>query len=389
MPEPGQNTLSVDVAIIGSGITGLSTGWHLQNAGIQKIVTISDESVLPQSSLSPGIVWGGQRDNYTRVSHAHGDGFAQKLWQMGHNARDRLVDFVRARGLRWQPLRRLRLAAGPEEKVEMEKAVGQLAAAGFTAGFLGPAEQAALCPADAGITAIQDEGETAGLVDPAAILAALEPAPQRRVRDSVLTLETGSQGVRLELASGRRVQAELVVLATHTRTGRFLPALEEVFVPVADQWLEASVDPPPGKGGGLVFSVRHGYEWGALAPDGHLLLGGGRFMRPFAGIGFDQPGDLLKKEIDDYLYRRIAEVFGWQITHPPARRQAGLVSIPCDELPVVGPMFGEDRILLAAGYLGSGLSMGFMAGACLAELIRTGTCADLPDGLHPARLRSL
>ena len=62
---------------------------------------------------------------------------------------------------------------------------------------------------------------------------------------------------------------------------------------------------------------------------------------------------------------------------------------PCDELPIIGPMFGDSRILLSTGYMGSGLAMGFGGGKAVSELILSGRCHWLPYGLHPQRLRTL
>ena len=49
----------------------------------------------------------------------------------------------------------------------------------------------------------------------------------------------------------------------------------------------------------------------------------------------------------------------------------------------------DHRIFLATGYMGSGLTMGYLAGQCMAELILTGACPKLPRRLWPERLRSL
>jgi glycine/D-amino acid oxidase-like deaminating enzyme len=62
---------------------------------------------------------------------------------------------------------------------------------------------------------------------------------------------------------------------------------------------------------------------------------------------------------------------------------------PCDEIPIAGPMYGRGRLLVAAGFLGLGLSQGFLAGRCLADLVKDGRCDDLPRQLWPERLRSM
>ena len=60
-----------------------------------------------------------------------------------------------------------------------------------------------------------------------------------------------------------------------------------------------------------------------------------------------------------------------------------------DEGKLIGPMFGQPNILLATGFMGDGLSLGFLAGKCLSELILEGQSTSLPRFLWPERLRSL
>jgi glycine/D-amino acid oxidase-like deaminating enzyme len=52
-------------------------------------------------------------------------------------------------------------------------------------------------------------------------------------------------------------------------------------------------------------------------------------------------------------------------------------------------MYGNGRMLVACGYMGTGLSWGFLAGKCLADLIASGHAKDLARSLWPERLRSL
>ena len=108
----------------------------------------------------------------------------------------------------------------------------------------------------------------------------------------------------------------------------------------------------------------------------------------FAGIGDAKP--YIDNKISSYLSQRFTDYL------PKLRDRLQLVTTtaligvrPCDELPIIGPMYGNDRLLFACGYLGNGLSWGFQAGKCLAELITEGQSATLPRQLWPERLRSM
>jgi glycine/D-amino acid oxidase-like deaminating enzyme len=88
---------------------------------------------------------------------------------------------------------------------------------------------------------------------------------------------------------------------------------------------------------------------------------------------------------------KIGELFradGVKLSDPVTA--AGILDIrACDEIPIIGPMFGDSRVLLASGYMGSGLTLGFAAGLGLADFVAAGKSRIIPSLFHPNRLRSL
>ena len=113
---------------------------------------------------------------------------------------------------------------------------------------------------------------------------------------------------------------------------------------------------------------------------------GARFLRHWAGI--EATTAEVKEDITQHLIGKGREWFGFKgISEVDSG--AILDCRPCDELPVIGPMFGQNRILVGAGYMGAGLALGFAAGNALAEIVHTGKTTHLHSGLTPARLRSL
>lgn len=377
-----------NVVVVGAGITGLATAWFLAQRGIKRIAVVSDPECPPATLASAGRIMGGQTDNYTRVSHAHGDEFARKLWQFGDAAFDRIVAFAQSFGVPVATGRRLRLITSPEEHTEAQKAVVQLCAAGFTA-TLAPVNESQWGESMLSrVLAIQDEGPRGGTINTVGLLAALRQA-------SGVTHETHSiHGLRaaaghMELTHARgTLTCEIVVLANHLHIANFVPELGEALVPYADQWhVGTGLRTGSWSAPGVCFSLNHGYEWGVTGLDSTLALGGGRFLRPLAGIGATLAQ--ADSKASHYLQKQLVKTFDWgkSVTLGTARplRECW----PCDELPVIGPMFGESRILIATGFMGAGLTMGFQAGYCLAEMIATGRAPELADRLWPHRLRSL
>ena len=77
----------IPVVIAGAGVTGLSAALHLAEAGVQKILIVTGSSI-PTSLTAPGMLSGGQRDNFTRVAAAHQSDFAKTIWLFGDRAFD-------------------------------------------------------------------------------------------------------------------------------------------------------------------------------------------------------------------------------------------------------------------------------------------------------------
>lgn len=382
----------LDVLVIGSGITGLSTLVHLKARGISRVALAADATHAPSSRQLPGLLMGGQLDNFTRISHRHGAAKAAELWRFGDAAFDALVAYARTAGVRVDTGSRLRLITSEAELREAEQAVCELHAAGFTGVTLAnqTASKSATSPFGARVLAVQNDGDRAAVVDASALSTQLARATADVPRlGRVRSVKRAGAHLVATLEDGTATRAEIAVLGAHLGIKALVPELDDALVSYADQWgawpfaKSAERTPLPV---GTVFTATHANEWGGLDGD-RLVYGGARYLRPLGGMEATSaaPEDRITKHLSDLAKATIVGSPGGS----PTRAGAGLDIRPCDELPVVGPMYGESRLLIGAGYMGLGLTMGFHAGACLAELVAKGTAPALPRTLWPERLRSL
>lgn len=375
-----------DFAIIGAGITGLATAYHLHKAGFKNFVLIDDPHLEPSTKQSAGILSGSMNDNYTRFTNAHGADFAKELWTFTHRAFDEVIAYADAHKVPFHRSRRIRLIVTESELSEAERAVEQLEQAGFIGSLLDPQKCRWLKGLSERVLAVQDEGERGAWIDVEKLMASMrEQISAKEILSPLHSFTQDGDEYVLDLADGSEVRSKFIVLACHQQIKHFLKPMREVLVSYADQW--SLVDLPTIEAEpGLVFSAHHGYEWGVCLRNHRLHFGGGRYLRSLAGVGA-QEAEILPK-ITQHLQQQIQKTFTNSEPHFK-KTHASLDIWPCDELPLIGPMHGEDRILLAAGYMGAGLSLGFLAGHCLAELILKGHCKSLPRRLWPERLRSL
>ncbi len=392
----------IPVVIAGAGITGLSAALHLAELGAGSILVASGPDE-PTSAKAPGMITGGQRDNFTRVAIAHQTDFARVLWEFGDRAFDRTVTWARSHGVNVVTGHRLRLIVAPEELKEATEAVRLLTAAGLYGRLIQGNELKGSSWASclgSRVMAIQDDGERGGWIDAGMMhqrmLAAAKSHSSISFTEAPVDEVDGytEENIVVNIGGKKRSAAALIV-ACHLATGNLVPSLKAALVSSADQWLTATgpLDPTNRSGdwnnAGIAWSAFHNHEWGATLPDGRLLLGGGRILRKWAG--FEAKEAEAEERISKYIVDQAVKTFGrWKRPAASAlEATAGLDCHPCDELPIVGPMFGEGRILVAAGFMGQGITLGFESGYCLAKLLMTGNCPELPRRLWPERLRSL
>lgn len=383
-----------DVVVVGSGVTGFSTVFHLLQFGVGTVALAGPDPTFPSASrTSAGFVSGGQFDNFTRVSNAHGVGLAKDLWTFGDLAFDGLATWCQNCNIFFHRGRRLRLIISDHELRESEKAVSLLDHCGFQSRLVEPQQLEkygnALLPK---VLAVQDDGSRAAWVDIAGIFAGLSRHIETASRLSMVRHIRSDPSGRLsiELVDGSKILTEIVVLANHLAIGDFLPSLREAIVSVADQWSEFALSAMPEEHWskpGIVFSMNHGLEWGVTLPNQCIALGGARYLRPLAGI--EARVAPLSDEITKHLREKFSNVLNFCHNANVTKGQASLDCRPCDELPIIGPMFGEGRMLVATGFMGQGINQGFLAGRCIAELIMSGDSQSLPRMLWPERLRSL
>lgn len=381
-----------DVIVIGSGITGLSSLYHLTTMGVKRLALATTGLSQSQSLLASGGSFGSPSDNYTRWCHHHGSIVAQAYWRWNHEAFEALLQFADSHGLMTHRGRRIRVATTVHEWKEMQDAVLLLQRDGFAADLKSPETEGLPLT----VPGVQIEGLQGAFVDPHQLIDALSAKVHHIPKlPAVTRIHQNGDHVRVQCIDGTTISAEIMVIAAHFGTCDLLPQLGPALIPVADQWSVVAVPPdffprswPPG----TVFSLNHGHEWGVLESQRVVRMGGARYLRPMEGI--EAVASSTNGKIVEHLRNRLSVTLGRPLPSDDPQFRAlhtvGLLDIkPCDELPVVGPLFGEPRILVATGFAAQGAHLGFFAGFNLAELITQGRSSHLPRSLWPERLRSL
>ncbi len=367
---PLTSDLTVDVAIIGGGLTGISTAWHLAERWPSRRIVLLEAKTLANgaSGRNGGQVLNGingvePRDAETarRIYDATGSGIDIVERLASHSSLD--VGFARRGCLEISTTAECAEAA--HRRVERYNAWGvPLRWLPGTATCLHGAHGAVLDP-------------SAGRANTAALVRGLRgPLVERGVEiyenSAVSRIEEGAT-VTLTVAS-RAVRARAIVLATNAYTpalGYFragiLPLHSHVVAtePLpADVWRSLGW---PEHDGFTDDRDRIGY--GARTAGGRLLFGGGAnaaYTYRFGGsteIGSPPAGAFatVERRLGDY-------VPGLATTHPIAHRWSGPLAITFDRVCSIGVRGRHDNVYYALGYSGHGIALAALAGRVLSDL---------------------
>lgn len=376
--------MTSDVVIIGGGLMGLSTAYHLfADAFRGRVIVIERDPTYARASSA--LALGGIRqqfssalnvrlaqysiefykrfDDIIRAGHADRAGFVQRgyLFLVDAGRRDR---FER----RYETQRRLGARIELLSRDAIRTLVPDLMLDDIEFGILGPDD---------------------GYASPRAVLAGFHHAAAQAgadiLSDDVIDIRcAGGRTAGVTLASGARIDSPLVVNAAGPYAGR-VAALARVAVPVEPvrqqlfrcalphYWpyrFPVVIDPD---------GVHWRHEDAADSADRDRIVVAKTALDEPPGENFDCDVDRWNREFRPALVRRLPAferlelIEGW----------AGLYEMTPDHNPLLGEHPDLPGLLIVAGFSGHGFMMTPAAGKAMSELIRLGRC-DTFD-IHPFR----
>jgi glycine/D-amino acid oxidase-like deaminating enzyme len=385
---------SVDVAIIGSGVTGLSAAIALAKRGIQTAVLEAETFGWGASSRNGGMVLTGMKLPVPTLISRYGRDRVRRMYAASLASIDCVEQIVR------------------EEKIECDFArCGHLEVACKQAHFDGYAESARLIEKEfshklqiVSKTALREEigsdiyfgglvDETSAGLNPARYVAGLATAAQRAGAamfdhtpvTSVRPSSNGSARFQLSTSKGSVTTRE-VVLATGAYTTKATPALRRKIIPIgsyiiATEILGEDLARQLSPKNRMIYDSKHFLHYYRLTPDRRMLFGGRAAFFPESESTVRQSAEILRRGmIQVYPQLRDVEVeFVW----------GGTLDFALDVMPHTGQTGGMHY---SVGYAGHGVAIGTYLGTKIANVI-CGQPNDIPfDGIPfptpPLGLRS-
>lgn len=357
-----------DVAIIGSGYTGLHAAIALCRAGASVAVLEQETIGWGASSRNGGMATAGLKLDMSTVVKRYGKDMGRAFWIWAQAAIDHVEQTVRTEGINCDFSRsgHITLAFKPSHLLHMQEEVEWFARE-LDHRQVWVVSQSELH------REIGCRGYYGGQVD--ATSAALHPAKyvfglaQAAVRHGAHLVEQAevlqvirdnSDGFILTTRKGQ-LAARQVLLATNGYTSKLVRAARRGIFPIGSyiittEPLSPAMQAELSPRGRMVFDSKHFLNYFRLTPDGRMLFGGRRDLSP----------DLDVQESAQALRARLLEVFP-QLAHIPLSHSwAGKLGITFDEMPHIGRVEG---IWYAYGYAGHGVAVASLMGKEAGEMI--------------------
>ena len=356
----------VDVAIVGSGYTGLCAARVLRKSGAS--VAIFDRNTVGwgASSRNGGMATPGLKQDITKIYKKYGREKGQEFWKASIAAIDLIENIVTEENIDcdWSRVGHVALANKQSQYDGLEDYAEWIYKEfGHKKKIITREELHTEIGTDIYFGGLADE--TSGGIHPAKYVYGLARAVGNQgtsilENTSVNKIEKNEKNF-LVITSAGDLTAKQVIIATNGYTGKLVPQLKRRVIPVgsyiiATEPLAKELQDKLSPKKRMFYDLKWFINYYRLTPDGRMLWGGRN----------DLSIDLDLEESARLLSNQLTEVFPELQNVPITHTWSGRLGVTFDLMPHIGEI---DGIYYANGYSGHGLSIATYLGTELGLLL--------------------
>lgn len=383
--SPLDGDVTVDVAIIGAGYTGLATSYHLKAAdsGLSVAVLEAERAGFGASGRNAGFVMTLFGASVGLMKALYGKDRVREAHHYMTRAIDAMEALIAEHAIDCDFERRgfLKVATAPAYVGRIKDEIELFHSLGVT--------DVEWIDRDAVWARVHGPGYLGAAWEPACALLnpvkwadglrRIATAKGARLYEGTRVTKVSRAGGRYRLSTpGGTVTADKVVYATNGYT-HLIPGMRLKQLP-AFAYIIATEPLNPEQRAALGWEGREGIEDGRnfmhfyrLTPDNRLLVGGGPGFVPFGTSMANDASPLAWDHLEGFIHETFPRLGPLRVTH----RWGGAFSVTADSTPQIGTLDGGDAVF-SIGCTGHGVAMTHMNGQIIRDLV-LGRKTDLTD----------
>lgn len=364
----GQN-LSVDIAIIGGGIAGISCAYWLQKEDPNLRIAIIEKYEIGAGATgrNAGFITCGSVEHFNRLVGKHGQAEAHEIWRFSERNLELLQqEIIQEKGadFLYEQKGSFSLASTETEFNELKESTKIMRGMKINVEELGEQDIIKRLGAAKFVGGIKYCDDAS--VHPMLLLRGI----RKKLEKNVILLEQHEvheiqsiNGNKLVRTNRSSVEASMVVMATNGYSPLLHPYFSTKVFPTRAQIL--CTEPVPKFMEGPCYA-NFVLDYFRQLPTGEMIIGGFRQLQKDAEKGYsDETSDVIQKALEQFLKEHIPAVSSAKITH----RWSGIMGFSVDGQPLVGSLAEDPQILFSCGFTGHGLGLAFHSAKVLTDCI--------------------
>ncbi len=359
--------ITVDIAVIGGGIAGLSCAYWLQKEDpTLKIALIEKYEIgAGASGRNAGFVTCGSVEHFNRLVSKHGKEEALEIWKFSEDNLSLLQNEIiqdRAQDFLFEQKGSFSLASTENEFTELKASAALMETMGIKVEVVNEADIKKRLQAEKFVGGIKYIGD--GSVHPVKLLQGIKSKFSKSIsvleNHEVHEMKTVGDN-KIIRTNKTTVECSMVVLATNG----YSPLLEKYFddkiFPTRGQILATEAVPHFMEGPCYANFV---LDYFRQLPTGQMIIGGFRQLQKDVEKGYsDETSDFIHQALEKFLQDHIPAVRNAKITH----RWSGIMGFSVDGQPMVGSLPHDPQMYFCGGFTGHGLGLAFNSAKVLVD----------------------
>ena len=375
---PLKDRITADIVIVGGGISGISTAISLTETPYSVAILEGNSLASGASGRNAGFLISGTVEYYHRAIEFIGHDSAKRFWELSEENHTILAGWIAEFGIRcdYQQRGSLVLAETPNEFEEITNAAQALHRDGFYAEIV-PREQLPEWGLPEHLFYGGYFSPVDGATDPVALIRGLAKSVENHdiqiFENTPVTdfSETRHGTVEMVTPEGA-VESQILILAMNAYTPQLRDVLEGKVLPVRGQMLATE---PVDRLVDVPCYGNFGYDYFRQLPDGRLIVGGSRDVKPDTELGYsEETTEAVQTALTNYLHSLMTGSTTPEVTH----RWAGVMGFARDGLPILGRLPASTNVYTLAGFTGHGMGIATRMGQIMGALVTEGSHPDFP-----------